>query len=81
MCQLHNKGYWHIMTALRISHHLSQLRDARAHLECAIAQSLPGDDAIIIDHMRAASAQLLVAIREMQDERSRLLFPELGEVA
>lgn len=69
------------MTALRLSHHLSQLRDARAHLECAIAQSLLSDDQIIVDHMRAASAQLLVAIREMQDERSRLLFPEREQAA
>lgn len=53
----------------RISHHLSRLRDARAHLEAAIGQALPSDDAVIVDHMRAASAQLLAAIRDLQAER------------
>lgn len=62
------------MTSSRISHHLSRLRDARAHIDAAIGQALPSDDPIIVDHMRAASAQLLAAIRDLQAERDGVVL-------
>lgn len=68
------------MNASRISHHLSRLRDARAHIECALMQVVPTDDQIIVGHMRSASAELLATIRELQaarDEQRPAWMPEL----
>ncbi len=39
------------------------LEDAVAHLGAAIMQSIPKDDQIIMDHVKAAHAILLVVVR------------------
>src|SRR3954467_13924938 len=44
---------------------VQRLREARAHLEVSIVQSLPSDDAIIMGHVRDASELLRATIEAL----------------
>ena len=45
------------------------IEEAAAHLAVAIVQSVPTDDRIIMDHVKAAHAILTVVARALRAER------------
>lgn len=50
------------MAELQTPKAIDIVREARSHLECALGQAVPGDDQIIIGHVRSASELLKLVI-------------------
>lgn len=58
-----------------------RLQEIYASLKCAIIQSLPSTDQIIMDHVRDALAQTNHALREIRAEAIAALVETLTEAA